>query len=206
MIPSQVVTGKKPASSIDTKEDEDTKEGKDTETTEFHGMESSNAQCRNDTVGDLTEQMTKFLALDKCLPRRQFLSILNLPVVTKPEEEKQLDKEKVLKDDEVEGSQSRTYELQYDPEWLAVLRKTHDLNSPDRRRVEVPTNLVSEGDDFHSEVELVIDRLKEKQIQEGEDHWLTIPKNFTVTVPIYSDVAFHGRCPPLPLMGNPQTE
>lgn len=47
---------------------------------------------------------TKFLALDKCLPKRQHLQILELP--------QEYDGDKALK---------------YDAEWLAVLRNTNHL-------------------------------------------------------------------------------
>lgn len=49
---------------------------------------------------------TKFLALDKCLPRRRHLQILDLPI--------EYDGDKLLK---------------YDAEWLAVLRNTNHLLS-----------------------------------------------------------------------------
>jgi predicted deacylase len=42
------------------------------ESTQFRSLESTKT-C--DDVDDLTDQMTRFLSLDKCLPRRQYLSI-----------------------------------------------------------------------------------------------------------------------------------
>ncbi|KAJ2864771.1 lariat debranching enzyme [Coemansia asiatica] len=49
---------------------------------------------------------TRFLALDKCLPRRQFLEIIDMKV-----EESNLD--------------NAPLQLEYDPEWLAILRICH---------------------------------------------------------------------------------
>merc|ERR1712238_57235 len=171
--------------------------------TEFHAMESSTTNCRNnnndDPILDLTEQMTKFLALDKCLPRRQFLSIINLkskaatakgtgrkgkrigPNSNDTSNEKSLkmtEEDNTPKntcdnnDDDHEGNNSNSNNnnneesiaiaiqqqeqhekekeeikkkkdnerkneycpLEYDPEWLAIVRKTHHWNSTQRRR------------------------------------------------------------------------
>ena len=58
---------------------DETEEAKEERTTEFHGLESSKCTPgENNAMEDLIEQMTRFLALDKCLPRRQFLSVLNV--------------------------------------------------------------------------------------------------------------------------------
>jgi hypothetical protein len=145
----------------------------DTPTTEFHSLESNN-QCAG---SDLTDQMTQFLALDKCLPRRQYLSILHVPI--------DIPKEKVR--------------LEYDLEWLAILRKTHKLTSKERRRVEVPSEIVEVSD---SDIAWVRDRLKGEAVEPT----LTIPDSFSATVPSYSHPMFRQSVRPLPVMGNPQTD
>ncbi|KAG7356580.1 lariat debranching enzyme [Nitzschia inconspicua] len=168
-------------------------ENKGNTKTEFHGLESSKAKC-NDVVGDLTEQMTRFLALDKCLPRRQFLSILNI---------------------KAGKTSTKPYTLNYDPEWLAILRKTHQLNIKDRRTVQLPNdvNEILTAEDFAEETAWVVNRLKsmaqkENVSTEEASSFLSIPNNFVTTVPFYSDPAFQDKRTnrPLPLMGNPITD
>ena len=62
--------------------------------------------------GEKGEKKTKFLALDKCLPRRQFLQVLEIG-------------EPVGKEEEVL--------LKYDPAWLAILRSTNHLLSVEKK-------------------------------------------------------------------------
>jgi lariat debranching enzyme len=123
---------------------------------------------------DLTEQITRFLSLDKCLPCRQYLSIIHLPV---PEREP-------------------AAKLQYDLEWLSVLRKTHNLTKTHDRKVEMPAIVPITPED----VDWVRQRFGKSPV---------IPENFVRTVPAHA-----GPPAPLPrplppafsMMGNPQTD
>ncbi len=152
-----------------------------TKETNFHALQSS---C--DTISDLTAQMTHFLALDKCLPRRHYLSILHMEC----------------------GSSKNDACLEYDLEWLAILRKTHNLNSDERRNVKVPETL---ADILSDDIQWIEDRLKAMN-SDGEgndlDFCLRIPRNFQPTVPFYSDPCFQSPTVAqlLPKMGNPQTD
>jgi lariat debranching enzyme len=122
---------------------------------------------------DLTEQMTQFLALDKCLPRRSYLSILHVPVDERREDSR----------------------LEFDTEWLAILRKTHDLTKNTRGNVRIP----------NASAHVTSEDRVEMQQRLGS---LVIPENFCATVPPHVG-AYHQHSrlpPPLLRMGNPQQD
>lgn len=181
LVPSQVTTktveretGGEDEAKSDHKDDATDSKNVDPEEreTKFHGLESS-SRCAG---ADLTEQMTQFLALDKCLPRRQYLSILHIP-------------------SEVPREEAR---LEYDSEWLAIVAKTHQLICTERRKVKVSRESIEISDSEIAEIE---NRLKDKN-----DGDLAIPDNFCQTVPLYFDPLFDRNCPPFQEMGNPQTD
>ena len=162
--------------------EEASQESGHTQQTTFHGLEST---CN--PVNDLAEQMTRFLALDKCLPRRKYLSILHVEVP-----------------DEARNGAT----LEFDPEWLAVLRKTHHLNSRQQGNVPLPEHVVEVSTE---DIEWVEERLKEKNSRSGDESASShrvISTDFLATVPFYSDAMFQSRnmCPPFLAMGNPQTD
>ena len=64
----------------------------------------------------ITDDHNTKKALDKALPQRDFLQIIDIP--TKEE---------------------KPYELTYDAEWLAILKKTNDLFSITPTSIRLPT-------------------------------------------------------------------
>lgn len=162
LIPTQVVKGATTPDSATTT----------TTTTQFHAVESTDP-CAGP---DLTDLMTQFLSLDKCLPRRHSLSILHI----EPEEP-------------IESA-----DLQYDPEWLALLRKTHYLSSSTRENVSLPNKLIAVSEEEQNDIR---SRLGDSLVID--------PSFFSATVSAHAG-------PPAPLprplpqplgqMGNPQTD
>ncbi|KAF8163576.1 lariat debranching enzyme, C-terminal domain-containing protein [Crassisporium funariophilum] len=72
---------------------------------------------------------TKFLALDKCLPRRQFLEVIDLPIPSSHGSEAQESSPDVDRPHPI---------LSFDPEWLAISRAFHPLLSTTRQQPPFP--------------------------------------------------------------------
>jgi len=175
LVPSQAIKKSK-QNAVDgeaaTKASNDGDKKVESKETQFVVPESSGRHP--DGQPDLTDLMTQFLSLDKCLPRRQYLSIVNVPI-----------------------DPNAPDKLQYDVEWLAILRRSHHLSAADRKhRVHPPAQLEHATD---AEMDWVRNRL-------GSD--TVIPENFQVTAPTYVEPPPDQRTlpPPLPRMGNPQTD
>lgn len=103
--------------------------------------------------------VTKFLALDKCLPRRGFLQVVEIPT------------------DPIKGPPR----LQYDSEWLAILHSTNHLISVKENYYYLPgkkAGAVTERFNFtptEEELEAVTTKFQNLQV----------PDNFERTVPAY---------------------
>uniref|UniRef100_A0A146KN02 Lariat debranching enzyme A n=1 Tax=Lygus hesperus TaxID=30085 RepID=A0A146KN02_LYGHE len=110
-----------------------------------------------DEGGNVTE-VTKFLALDKCLPKRKFLQVVD-----------------------IEHDPSRPLELEYDLEWLAILHYTNHLISVDSGMNYLPS--ASSG---NQERWIFTPTEDEKEfILEKMDNNLNVPLNFKTTAPGY---------------------
>ncbi|KAL0270891.1 UNVERIFIED_CONTAM: hypothetical protein PYX00_008164 [Menopon gallinae] len=124
---------------------------------------------------DAVQKTTKFLALDKCLPRRKFLQVVDVP------------------------TESEERDLMYDLEWLTILNLTNHLLSVRK----VNCYLSSSGDDERNnytpkpeDMESVLKRFKND---------LKVPHNFTVTVPPYNPKSSNQGSRRLQPNINPQT-
>lgn len=112
-----------------------------------------------------SDQTTKFLALDKCLPNRRFLQIL-----------------------EVAANDDSSDELHYDLEWLAILQLTKHLTHVSPQQINMPTaeNAKGERVDFRpTEAEL-------EAVRQSMGDNLKIPKNFERTASPYDPNAQQG--------------
>jgi lariat debranching enzyme len=85
----------------------------------------------------LQAPVTRFLALDKVLPGRQFIEFLRVP------------RQRTV------GDEARM-QLSFDLEWLAVLRRTHGLTKLTRSNVSVPDSVEPVSDQELAEVEQLI--------------------------------------------------
>ncbi|CAI5670710.1 unnamed protein product [Oreochromis niloticus] len=126
--------------------------------------------------GKSAPHVTKFLSLDKCLPHREFLQIVDIP--------------------ERPGSSEG---LEYDPEWLAILKATNTL----QRTTPHPWN-PPENNGLHERWDFSASEAAMMQVVEDLSGDLGIPDNFSLTVPSYNPNKPHPQATPS-YNTNPQT-
>ncbi|XP_055619172.1 lariat debranching enzyme [Toxorhynchites rutilus septentrionalis] len=102
--------------------------------------------------------VTKFLALDKCLPKRRFLQVLDI--------------------ENPEASPGKKVELCYDLEWLTILHLTNHLISVKGSNGYMP------GDGGGERFNFVPNEMEKRTVLERFQNDLRIPLNFTrITAP-----------------------
>uniref|UniRef100_M4B8J8 Lariat debranching enzyme C-terminal domain-containing protein n=1 Tax=Hyaloperonospora arabidopsidis (strain Emoy2) TaxID=559515 RepID=M4B8J8_HYAAE len=157
---------------------------------------------------------TKFLALDKCLPRREFMQILDMaPSAVRPARPQQITKDTESVDmkqdattaDEGTGT-SRTVarssrpRIMFDLEWLAILRATHHLASVSKFAPRVPQEEMKIED---KDIAWVKQRLEEfvaeKKLDKAPGEWIT---DFVKTAPGHGEEQDGSTV----VTGNPQTD
>ncbi|KAK0659966.1 Lariat debranching enzyme [Lasiodiplodia hormozganensis] len=118
---------------------------------------------------EIKNKTTKFLALDKCLPNRDFLQVLEIePISTQSSD----------------ATYQRPLHLEYDKEWLAITRVfAQDLVVGDPN-VPVPPD---QGEaHYRPLIEQEEAWVEENIVKPGK---MTIPEEFAITAPVY-DAAF----------------
>nr|XP_013222161.2 lariat debranching enzyme [Columba livia] len=119
---------------------------------------------------------TKFLALDKCLPHRDFLQIVD-----------------------IEHDPNAGDSLEYDAEWIAVLKATNSLVNVTQSSWNMPENNGLHAKWDYSATEEAI-----KEVLEELNHDLKIPCNFTLTAACYDPSKPQKNMEPVHII-NPQT-
>ncbi|KAJ4354424.1 lariat debranching enzyme [Didymosphaeria variabile] len=110
---------------------------------------------------EITNRTTKFLALDKCLPGRQFLQLLEIAPHSP-------------------AGYERPLKLEYDPEWLAITRVFASELQLGNSDVRVPQD---KGDIYYRPlIEKEMAWVDEHIVKPGK---MVVPENFAQTAPVY---------------------
>ncbi|XP_064185650.1 lariat debranching enzyme [Anguilla rostrata] len=115
------------------------------------------AFVQHQAQGDCAPRTTKFLSLDKCLPHRDFLQVVEL--ADRP---------------------GCSEQLEYDPEWLAILKATDCLQRPSPGPWNPP-----QDNGLHSKWDYSASEAAMLEVVGDLGGELHIPENFCVTVPAY---------------------
>ncbi|KAL6485254.1 hypothetical protein MHYP_G00072990 [Metynnis hypsauchen] len=115
------------------------------------------ALMQHEAKGNASPKTTKFLSLDKCLPYRDFLQIV-----------------------EVADRPGSSEQLEYDPEWLAILKATDHLQKPSPSMWHPPEN-----NGLHTRWDYSASQEAMMEVVSDLNGELSIPENFSQTVPPY---------------------
>ncbi|XP_011176839.2 lariat debranching enzyme [Zeugodacus cucurbitae] len=138
---------------------------------------------QNEIGEDKEEKITKFLALDKCLPKRRFLQLLDLETPQFAEGE---------------------IRMEYDLEWLTVLYLTNHLTNVKSSKYYLPGPQNAASTERYNFTPTA-DEMEHVRNKFAAD--LLVPKNFTRTVEPYNpDEDNNGHTPQPKAQINPQSQ
>lgn len=113
----------------------------------------------------ITNTKTRFLALDKCLPNRDFLQVLSMPAIANPT-----------------APFERPLQLEYDAEWLAITRVfASELTVGGDPNTRAPPDL---GEAHYKPL---IDAAETWVKENVKD--MIVPENFEITAPVFDPAA-----------------
>jgi len=134
----------------------------------------------------ISNKTTHFLALDKCEYNRDFLQLLEVEAISETP---------------LQGKLDRPFKLQYDPEWLAILRVFAQDLELGGNPIKATAPNCGEGH-YRDRIAEEAQWIEENVVEKG---FLGVPENFTITAPIYDcDLRVNGSEMPREYT-NPQT-
>lgn len=161
----------------------------------------------------ITNKQVRFLALDKCLPRRHFLQLLEIHPYQSPSSSSPSstaaapDSSTNITTEKDTGHKQQPlhpgrYPLQYDPEWLAITRVFHPLLTIGDPTAQPPQDL---GETHYAPlIDTERDWVEEHIVRPGR---LDVPVNFAITAPPHVDGQDWRNVPDQPFeYTNSQTE
>ncbi|ROT43453.1 hypothetical protein SODALDRAFT_342463 [Sodiomyces alkalinus F11] len=161
----------------------------------------------------ITNKQVRFLALDKCLPSRRFLQLLEIHPYQTPSSSASSSAPPVSEPSLNAANEETTehhrqphqhpgrYALQYDPEWLAITRVFHPYLKIGDRTAHPPQDL---GEAVYApSIDTERAWVEEHVMRPGR---LDVPANFTVTAPPHVEAQDWRNPPDQPFeYTNPQT-
>lgn len=117
----------------------------------------------------IANTVTRFLALDKCLPNRKFLQILDIDPISQPQS--------------TLPALFSPFKLFYDKEWLAITRAFASELTVGESSSPIPTD---RGGDYYAPKILTEEKWVSEHISD-----FTIPDNFEITAPVFDPAVDH---------------